>query len=101
MKTKVRVSYEHHNEEKNRVLNICRANVVSYMKRKVAKRDRNIKSLPVATYLLIIQEAIIPVHQVGRGLSVSYVHEAKCSDVGRVCVSYQTHHLFASHLKSK
>ena len=30
-----------------------------------------------------------------------YVHEAKCSDVGRVCVSDQTHQLFASQLESK
>lgn len=32
---------------------------------------------------------------------IPYVHEAKCSDVGRVCVSDQTHQLFASQLESK
>lgn len=37
----------------------------------------------------------------GGGDYIPYVHEAKCSDVGRVCVSDQTHHLFAGHFESK
>lgn len=33
--------------------------------------------------------------------TIPYVHEAKSSDVRRVCVSDQTHHLFACQLESK
>lgn len=32
---------------------------------------------------------------------IPYIHEAKCSDVRGVCVSDQTHQLFASQLESK
>lgn len=32
---------------------------------------------------------------------IPYIHEAKCSDVWRVCVSDQSHQLFASQLESK
>lgn len=34
-------------------------------------------------------------------MSLPYVHEAKCSDVGRVRVGDQTHQLFASQLECK
>lgn len=34
-------------------------------------------------------------------MQIPYIHEAKCSDVWGVCVSDQTHQLFASQLESK
>lgn len=35
----------------------------------------------------------------GRKLIIPYIHEAKCSDVWRVCMGDQTHQLFASQLE--